>query len=82
MSDRTAALAVGVFFILLSIGTAMGSVSLGTYERTTQSGYVQGSYLVYNSLFQALALLLALAGGYFFYQSGKSAGFPKSQASG
>jgi len=69
---------VGVFFILLSVGTAMGSVSLGTYKRSVQGGYVSGSYLVYNSTFQALALLLALAGGYFSYQSGKSAHISQS----
>ncbi len=73
MSERNTALAVGIFLILLSLGTAMGAVSLGTYQRTTTGGAVSGSYLVYNSFFEALSLLLALAGGYFLYESGKSA---------
>ncbi len=74
MSDRDSALAVGVFLVLLSLGTAIGAVSLGTFQRITAGGSASGSYLVYNPFFEALSLLLALGGGYFFYQSGKSVG--------
>ena len=50
----------------------MGSVSLRTY-RVSSSGYLaSGSYLVYNSSLEAVALLLAVVGAYFFCQSGKS----------
>ena len=73
MSDRTASLVVGGFLLLLSVGTAMGAVSLGSFLSSSASGYAEGSYLVYNSVFEILSFLLALAGAYFFYESGKAA---------
>ncbi len=59
----------GVFFILLSLVTASGSVSLGTYQTQSQSGIVSGSYLVYNPFFEGLAVVLAAVGVYFIYRS-------------
>lgn len=72
MSDRVVWSAMGTIFVLLSTATAMGAVSLGTYQKSSVSYMVSGPYLAYNPFFGVLALLLALAGGYFFYESGKS----------
>jgi hypothetical protein len=72
MSDRAASLIAGGFLPLLSLGIVMGAVSLGTHRSPSAGGYARGSYLVYNFAFETSALLLAMAGAYFFYESGKS----------
>lgn len=73
MSDRGAYLVTGIFFVLLSLATAMGSVSLGTVNKVVGGSTVSGSYLVYNAFLEGLALVLAVVGSYFVYRSGKSA---------
>jgi hypothetical protein len=73
MQDRTAYLLLGVFLVLLGVGSAMGAVSLGTINEVTQGGYVQGSYLVYNPVFEAVSILLVASGMICAYYAGKSA---------
>lgn len=73
MEDKTGYMLLGAFLTLLGIWSAMGAVSLGTINRVTQGGYVQGSYLVYNPIFEVVSILLVASGMTCSYFAGKSA---------
>ena len=73
MEDRTAYLVLGAFLTLLGIWSAMGAVSLGTINEVTQGGYLQGSFLLYNQLYELVSILLAALGMICAYYAGKFA---------
>jgi hypothetical protein len=69
--NKTGLIIAGFYFIAMGIVSAMGSVSLGTYQITTSSVYGSGSYLVYNSFYVLLAIFFAGCGGGLLYLTGK-----------
>ncbi len=71
MANKQVYLFVGAIFAILGLLSASGSVSLGTYQRQLPGGVASGSYLVYNPIFEALAVGLAGMGLYFVYQAGR-----------
>ena len=72
MEDKIGYLIMGAFLALLGIWCATGAVSLGTINRITEGGSVQGSYLVYSPLFELVSLLLVVSGMISAYYAGKS----------
>jgi hypothetical protein len=72
MEDKTGYLIIGAFLAILGIWSAMGAVSLGTINKVTTGGSVQGSYLVYNPIFEMVSILLVALGMMCAYYAAKS----------
>lgn|SRR5487761_1385777 len=76
MTERNVGLAAGAFFIILTILSAMGSISLGN-QVTTQSG-TSGAYLVTNYILVLLALGFGALSVFFVYRAGQASVRPES----
>jgi len=56
--------------ILFAIWTALGAVSLGTYQIPINQGGANSPYLVYNPYVELLSIFLASSGGFLLYLTG------------
>jgi len=78
VTERSMGLAAGAFFIILAILSAMGSISLGSYQVPIQQGGASGAYLVTNYLLVLAALGFGALGAFFVYRAGQASVRPES----